>query len=276
VSPTFFETVRLPIVEGQALPAGRADAAGAAVVNRAFARAFLGEEPWLGQRFTRSGAGVEVRREMEVVGVAADVVTAPGEAPPAVLYVSTEAVPIYKNLLVRFAPGVAVSTTVGNIHEAVLSLDPEQPVNVTEWMTNALGEYGKRTRFQARLMTLFGALALALATVGVYGVAAYGASQRRAELGLRRALGAARGGVVALVLGRSLGTSALGIACGSVGAWGVSRLLHSLLFEVSPFDPVIYLAGAGGLGAVAVLAALAPALRVARDEEGLSRLLREG
>jgi ABC-type antimicrobial peptide transport system permease subunit len=213
---------------------------------------------------------------MEVVGVSADVVAAPGEAPPPLLYVSTEAVPIYKNLLVRVDPAVPAELTIRRIHEEILALDPEQPVNVTEWMTDALGAYGARTRFHARLMTLFGALALSLAAVGVYGVAAYGASQRRAELGLRRALGARRGGVLALVLGRALGTSLLGIASGAVGAWGVSRLLQTLLFEISPFDPAIYLVGAAGLGVVALLAGLLPAVHAAQDEDGLSRLLREG
>ncbi|HUF75295.1 MAG TPA: ABC transporter permease [Longimicrobiales bacterium] len=276
VSPSFFATARLPILEGRPLPAGRSEGAGAAVVNRAFARAFLGPEPGVGQRFTRSGSGGEGRQVMRVVGVSADVIAAPGERPPPVLYVSTEAVPIYKNLLVRLDPAAPADLTVRRVHEEILALDPEQPVNVTEWMTDVLGEYGARTRFHARLMTLFGALALSLAAVGVYGVAAYGASQRRAELGLRRALGARRGGVLALVLGRAVGTSLLGIACGAVGAWVLSRLLQTLLFEISPFDPVIYLAGAAGLGAVAVLAGLVPALRAARDEDGLSRLLREG
>jgi putative ABC transport system permease protein len=276
VSPSFFTTVRLAILEGRPLPVGRSEGGGAAVVNRAFARSFLGPEPWVGQRFTRGGSGGEVRQEMEVVGVSADVITAPGEAPPPVLYVSTEAVPIFKNLLVRIDPTVPADFTIRRIHEEVLALDPEQPVNVTEWMTEALGAYGARTRFYARLMALFGALALSLAAVGVYGVAAYGASQRRAELGLRRALGARRGGVLALVLGWALGTSLLGIACGAVGAWTVSRLLQTLLFEISPFDPVIYLAGAAALGAVALLAGLLPAVRAARDEGGLSRLLREG
>lgn len=274
VSPAFFATARLPILEGRPLPTDRSE--GAAVVNRAFAQAFLGSEPWVGQRFTRSGPGGQGRQEMEVVGVSADVITAPGEGPPPLLYVSTEAVPIYKNLLVRVDPAVPADYTIRRIHEEVLTLDPEQPVNVTEWMTDVLGEYGARTRFHARLMSLFGALALLLAAVGVYGVAAYGASQRRAELGLRRALGASRAGVLALVLRWALGTSLVGIACGAVGAWGVSRLLQTLLFEISPFDPVIYLAGAAGLGAVALLAGLLPAVHAARDEHGLSNLLRDG
>jgi putative ABC transport system permease protein len=213
---------------------------------------------------------------MEVVGVSADVIAAPGEAPPPVLYVSTEAVPIFKNLLVRMDPTVPADFTIRRIHEEVLALDPEQPVNVTEWMPDVLGAYGARTRFHARLMMLFGALALSLAAVGVYGVAAYGASQRRAELGLRRALGARRGSILALVLGRALGTSLVGIGCGAVGAWSISRLLQTLLFEISPLDPVIYLGGAAGLGAVALLAGLLPAVRAARDEKGLSSLLREG
>jgi hypothetical protein len=274
VSPSFFAAIGLPIIEGRPLPHGRPEGAGAAVVNRAFARAFLGPEPWVGQRFTRSGPGGESRLGMEVVGVSADVITAPGEAPPPLLYVSTEAVPIFKNLLVRVDPAAPAQATIARIHEEILALDPEQPVNVTEWMTDALGQYGARTRFHARLMSVFGLLALSLAAVGVYGVAAYGASQRRAELGLRRALGARRGGVLALVLGRALGTSLFGIACGAAGAWGVSRLLRTLLFDISPFDPVIYLVGVAGLGAVALLAGLVPAVRASRDEDGLSRLLR--
>jgi predicted permease len=275
VSPSFYGAVSLPIIEGRPLPHGRSEGAGAAVVNRAFARAFLGPEPWVGQRFTRSGGpGGEGRLGMEVVGVSADVITAPGEAPPPLLYVSTEAIPIFKNLLVRVDPAAPARATIARIHEEILALDPEQPVNVTEWMTDALGQYGARTRFHARLMSVFGLLALSLAAVGVYGVAAYGAFQRRAELGLRRALGARRGGVLALVLGRALGTSLFGIACGAAGAWGVSRLLRTLLFDISPFDPVIYLGGAVGLGAVALLAGLVPAVRASRDEDGLSRLLR--
>jgi ABC-type antimicrobial peptide transport system permease subunit len=80
--------------------------------------------------------------------------------------------------------------------------------------------------------------------------------------------------VLALVLGRALGTSLFGIAYGAAGAWGVSRLLRTLLFDISPFDPVIYLGAAAGLGAVALLAGLVPAVRASRDEDGLSRLLR--
>lgn len=276
VSPSFFATARLPIIRGRPLPSGRTESLGAAVVNRAFARAFLGPEPWVGQRFTRSGARGEGRQDVEVVGVSADVVTAPGQAPPPLLYVSTEAVPIYKNLLVRVSPAAPADVTVARIHEEVLALDPEQPVNVTEWMTDTLDRYGERTRFHARLMFLFGVLALSLVAVGVYGVAAYAASQRRTELGLRRALGARRESILALVLGRALGSSLLGIACGALGAWGASRLLETLLFEVSPFDPVIYLAASAGLGAVALLAGLTPAVRASRDEDGLSRLMREG
>jgi predicted permease len=276
VSPSFFSTARLAILQGRPLPEGRAEGAAAAVVNRAFARSFLGPEPWVGQRFTRALPGGDARQDMEVVGVSADIIVAPGEAPPPVLYVSTEAVPIFKNLLVRVDPAVPAQVTIRQIHEEVLALDPEQPVNVTEWIADALGEYGARTRFHASLMSLFGALAVSLAAVGVYGVAAYGAAQRRAELGLRRALGARRVGVLALVLERALGTSLLGLGCGALGAWAVSRLLQTLLFEISPFDPAIYVTGAVGLGAVALIAGLVPAVRASRDEDGLSRLLREG
>jgi ABC-type antimicrobial peptide transport system permease subunit len=125
-------------------------------------------------------------------------------------------------------------------------------------------------------MATFGALALTLAAVGIYGVAAYGASQRRAELGLRRALGAQKSRILALVLVRALGTSLAGIAMGLLGAALASRLLQGLLFEVSPFEPLIYVVGASALGVVALLASLAPALRAAHNDRSLSALLREG
>jgi predicted permease len=277
VSPSFFRTARLPILSGRELPEGLATGpTDPAVVSHAFGRAFLGAEPWVGRRFTRADPLRGGRREVEVVGVTRDVLVAPGEAPPAALYLSTADVPLFKDLLVRVASGVAAAAAVAAVHEVVLDLDPGQPVNVTTWLRDELDAGGARTRFQARLMTAFGLLALTLAAVGVYGVAAYGAALRRGELGLRRALGAKRGEVLALVLGRALGTSALGIALGLLGAWAATRLLESLLFQVSPFEPVVYAAGALGLGLVAVGAGLAPALRAARDDGALSRLLREG
>jgi putative ABC transport system permease protein len=277
VSPSYFQTTGLTILEGRPLPLARETSGyDPAVVNETFARAFLGPEPWVGKRFTRAGPGGAGRVVVEVVGVSADVIAIPGEAPPPILYVSTEAVPIFKELLVRVSRTAPSDVTVGLIHDQVLALDPEQPSNVSEWVVDSLGRYGARTRFHARLMTMFGVLALLLAAVGVYGVAAYGASLRRAELGLRRALGAPRGGVLALVLVRALGTALPGIFCGALGAWGVSRLLESLLFEVSPFDPAIYILCGIGLGAVALLAGLPPAVRASRDDASLSRLLREG
>jgi putative ABC transport system permease protein len=277
VSPSFFATVDLRMVQGRTLADEAAGPAGAepVVVNQAFARAFLGPEPWLGRRFDRS-VGSDGIRPMEIVGVSADVVTGPGEAPLPALYVSTADVPIFKELLVRLDRSAPTAATISAIHDAVLELDPGQPVNVSSWMIEELGRPGARTRFQAWLMTTFGALALALAAVGVYGVAAYGASQRRAELGLRRALGARRSRIVALVLARALGTSLLGIAAGLLGAALVSRLLRGLLFEISPVEPVVYAAGAAGLGLVALLAGLAPALRAARDDGTLATLLRQG
>jgi predicted lysophospholipase L1 biosynthesis ABC-type transport system permease subunit len=247
----------------------------AVVVNQTFARTFLGAEPWLGRRLARADANGRTRG-LEVVGISADIVIAPGEPAPPVLYVSTDDVSIFKELLVRLDPAAPAAATVSAIHDAVLELDPGQPVNVSTWMEDELGRPGARTRFHAWLMSTFGALALALAAVGVYGVAAYGASQRRAELGLRRALGARRGGILALVLSRALGTSLVGIAAGLFGAALASRLLQGLLFDVSPLEPLVYVAGAAGLGVVALLASLAPALRAARDDKSLAGLLREG
>jgi ABC-type antimicrobial peptide transport system permease subunit len=124
-------------------------------------------------------------------------------------------------------------------------------------------------------MSMFGALGLILAGVGVYGVSAYGASQRKAELGLRRALGASRLGVIFLAVRRALGASLLGIVLGLGGAWVVSLALRGLLYAIAPFDLTVYGTSSLLLGAVALVAAVIPAARAASAGLQVGQLLKE-
>jgi ABC-type antimicrobial peptide transport system permease subunit len=114
------------------------------------------------------------------------------------------------------------------------------------------------------LLTVFGVLALSIATVGVYGVMAYSVNQRTRELGIRLALGASRSSVQYLVLARGLSMAALGIGIGLAGALALTRLLVSQLFGVSPTDPAALAAAMATLGLVSAIACLIPALRATR------------
>jgi ABC-type antimicrobial peptide transport system permease subunit len=122
----------------------------------------------------------------------------------------------------------------------------------------------QRERMLAVLSGLFGALALALAMLGLYGVMSYAVARRRGELGVRIALGAGSGSVVRMILGEVATVVGVGLLIGVVAAVGLTRLVTSLLYSIEPGDPVVYLGAAAILGAVALGAGLIPAWRAAR------------
>ena len=150
------------------------------------------------------------------------------------------------------------------IRRAVREVDPEQPAARLREADALLTDATARQRFSMLLLVLFGGLALTLAAIGVYGVMAYGVSQRTRELGIRLALGARPGSVRMLVLWQGLAMALLGIGLGVAGALLLGRLLTSVLFGVSPTDPKVLLTAAGVLGAVSLLASLVPAVRATR------------
>jgi putative ABC transport system permease protein len=119
-------------------------------------------------------------------------------------------------------------------------------------------------RFHAILLGAFGGLALFISTIGIYGVISYSVAQRTHEMGVRMALGAARGDVMKLVVGQGLTLALAGIAIGMVGALALTRFLASLLFEVKPTDPLIFVGVCLTLTVVAVLASYLPARRATK------------
>jgi putative ABC transport system permease protein len=123
-----------------------------------------------------------------------------------------------------------------------------------------------QSRFSTLLLTVFGAIALILAAIGVYGVIAYGVAQRTREIGIRMALGAHRGDVLAMVVRHGATLAGVGLAVGLAAALALAGLLESLLYRVSPTDPPTFAAGLVVLSLVAVLAAALPARRAARTD----------
>jgi putative ABC transport system permease protein len=143
-------------------------------------------------------------------------------------------------------------------------LDPELPIDDVATLGQRGSDYVRLPRFYALTIGAFAAVALVLAATGIAGVTAYSVSQRSREIGLRMALGAGRGRVLGLILGRTGRLIALGLLLGLAGAFVLTRYLDSLLFEVTPFDPATFGAAALALLLVAAAAAYVPARQASR------------
>jgi predicted permease len=150
------------------------------------------------------------------------------------------------------------------VRAEVRRLDPNLPLANVRPMTSVVDASMATPRLTGSLLTVFAALALSLAAVGVAGVLAYLVSRRRREIGIRMALGASRAEVMALVVRRGLATAGVGILVGAGAAFFLTRLMEGLLFGVAPRDPATFAAAAGSLLVVALLASAVPALRAAR------------
>jgi len=153
---------------------------------------------------------------------------------------------------------------IGGLREAVWSLDRDLPVADVATMDDVLARSLSARRTQTVALGIFASVALLLAAVGLYGVLAYYVSRRHHEIGIRVALGAAKGDIVELVLKRGLVLVAVGIALGLVGAFGVTRTLSDVLYQVKPTDPMTFALVSLFFAFVAVIACLLPAWRALR------------
>ncbi len=161
------------------------------------------------------------------------------------------------------------SSLTAAIRRETAALDPNLPVNFKA-MDAIVADSLARQRFSIQLMAVFSALAALLAAIGIYGVLAYLVDQRRRELGIRKALGAGAGDVIGLVIRQGSIPVLAGLVLGIGGAFGLTRLLKSLLYQVSATDPVVFALLPVGLIIVALLAMIVPAQRAARVDPLIS------
>jgi len=150
-----------------------------------------------------------------------------------------------------------------SIRQAILGVDPDQPVTNVRTMEDVIAASVVQRRFILMLLGVFAGAALLLAAVGLYGVIAYAVSQRTREIGIRMALGAARSDVLGLVLRQGMQMAAIGILLGVIGAIGVTRLLVNLLYEIKPTDPLTFVGMSLFLLLVSLFASWLPARRAA-------------
>ncbi len=150
------------------------------------------------------------------------------------------------------------------VEAQVHALDKDQPVSDVKTMDQWIAKSLAQTRFNSMLLTVFAALALLLAAIGIYGVMSYAVSQRTSEIGIRLALGAERRDILRMIVGNGIRLALIGLTAGSLLAAGLSRTLTSLLFQTRTTDPVTFTIVVAVLGAVAVLASYLPARRASR------------
>jgi putative ABC transport system permease protein len=262
ISPGYFRTMGTPMLSGRDF--GDRDRFGTPsvlVVNRAFAaRFFAGQNP-IGKKLNVCWT---VPNPVEIVGVVADArQTELKEAPHPTIFLANAQGPMYFARLVvrtRNDPRQLARAVQAAVHR----VDPDQALSNVETMDTIFSDSVARPRFQLVLLVVFASIAVLLATIGVYGVVSYSVSQRTQEIGIRMALGARSGDVSGLVLREGLLLGGLGVIVGSAAAVASTRVLRSLLFEVTPTDPLTLGAVACLLLAVALAASLWPARRAAK------------
>jgi predicted permease len=265
VSADYFRTTGIPVVRGRVFT--DEDAAGAnpvAIVSETTARKiFAGENP-LG-RHIQLGGRSETQPWAEIVGVVGDVhqygLDAPVTPQAYVLYTHT---PFTYATVVLVRSGVATAALTRAIEEQIWALDKNTLVFNPALMSQVVSDSLAQRRFTMSLLSGFGALALILAAIGIYGVLSGTVAQRTNEIGIRMALGARGRDVGRMVLGEALLMAGAAVAIGWLVAQIGARVLRSLLFEVSPNDPATLLAVSAVLLSVAAIAALVPVWRAMR------------
>jgi predicted permease len=259
-SPGFFETLGIPLLRGRDIAASDEQGSpGAAVIDQLTAGILFPNADPLGQQITVPLAGGSFTVVGLVGATKSRSLAAPAE--PRIYYFGPQ-VPFGSLAIVMksaYDPVVLVSA----VRHEVAAIDSDMPVD-TLTMEQILSDSLSRQRFSIQLMAVFAALAGLLAAIGIYGVLAYLIDQRRREFGIRIALGARSADVLALVLRQGMMPVTAGLVAGIVGALGLTRLLKSMLYEVSVTDPLIFGAVSVGLIAVSLAAMYIPALRATR------------
>lgn len=261
VSPRYFHTLGIPLRAGRDFDErDSARVPHVVIINETFAqRYFPGEDP-VGRTLI-TGMG---QLPSQIIGVVADVRSTSLNTPPEADYFlpALQRPETFTNILVRTdASPVAMAPFV---REALRAVDPDLPLLEPQTLSTRIAQTVANRRLALVLLAAFAALALLLASLGVYSVMAHLVAFRTSEIGIRMALGASPGVVMRMVLGHGRRLTLVGIALGVAGGLAVSRLMQQVLFDVDPADPLIYGAVSATLLLVAECAAWFPARRATR------------
>lgn len=261
ITEGYFKTMGIALLQGRDFSdRDRIDGPRVAIVNTTLARQWFPEGSPIGKYLSVQWSTPNPI-QYEIVGMAADVRSSAVDiAPRPGIYIAhTQEPSMIATLVVRAdsSPGQLAPA----VRAAIARVDPDQGVSQVRTLDVLMASTTARPRIQAVVFGLFGVLALSIASVGLYGVMAYAVEQRRREMGVRLALGAAPAALLRLVVREGLLLAGIGLVVGALFAAGVSQSLAALLYETRPADPRIFAGVAAVLLAVAVLATLIPARR---------------
>ena len=267
ISHRYFEAMAIPIRRGRGVQSRDAeDARLVAVINESMARRYWPSEDPVGQRFRWAREGDD-QGWLTIVGVVGDIKSSGLDADePPTVYAPYEQRQFpwlrWTSLVVRTES--APRTQIAAVRAALLEIDPNQPVHSIGTLAETLDGSVAGRRLNTLLVSLFGVVAALLAAIGIYGIVSYHVVQRTHEIGLRRALGAQRGDVLAMVLRQGLGLTTIGVVVGLGSALAVTGYLDSLLFGVTPTDATTFVGVPILLLAIAAVACYVPARRATR------------
>jgi putative ABC transport system permease protein len=261
VNADYFKAMGISLLRGRDFTsADREGAAPVTIINETAARRIWPDEDAIGKRFRFGG---EKNAWLEVIGIVADVKHNGLDAEPSLeTYVPYPQLPVpYMNIAVRASDPTSVAAA---IRREVQAIDKDQPIYDVSTMEKILSNSVAPRRLSMVLFSLFAAVALLLAAVGIYGVMSYSVTQRTREIGIRMALGADHKNVVQMIVRQGMTLTLVGIGVGLAAAFGLSRLMTSLLFGVSVTDPLTFVAISSLLAGVALLANYVPARRATK------------
>ncbi len=264
VDSQYFQAMGIPLLQGRTFSeSDTADTQKVMLIDQFLARKYWPKGNAIGARIRR---GIEEKEPLcTIIGVVGSVKTgnlAEKGSIGHVYFHYKQFVPRGMHLVVR-TNGENPQLT-STIRRQILQADPEMPLFDIKSMPERVSASVVSRRAAMILCLVFGALALVLSAIGIYGVLAYTVTQRTRELGIRVALGAGAGDVIGMVLGQGLKLAGIGLAIGIAGALALTRLMTTFLYDVKPTDPVVFVSVAAALAAVALVASLIPSLRAVR------------
>ena len=268
VAPNYFKVLGTAVLLGREFTDGdRAGAPKVAMINQAMARYFFGDSNPLGRRFSIPG-WVGDATLLEIVGVAenAKLKNLREQAAPAAYIPFLQEPDSVPAMTFEVRTASNPSLLAASVRRLIKQADGRVPLFGVKTLTEQVNESLVQERLVASLSSLFGFIAVFLTCVGLYGLISYSVTRRTHEIGIRMALGAQRFQVLGLVLSQGMILAVIGVCLGTVAAFGLTRLMASLLYAVKPTDPVTFIAAALTLTGVAAFACLIPARRAMKTD----------
>lgn len=262
VSPEYFRSLGLPLVRGRGFASSDdAKAIPVVLVNEAFARQYFAKSNPVGQRITFDRVPAANAKWHTIVGVVRNEKqdSLRAEVQPQVYQSFSQSPQVSRFLILRTAGDPLAQ--VGSVRRQVRDLDPRVPIFRIRTMSEVLSSSLSRERFLTLLLALFSGLAVALAAAGVFGTLSYFVGQRRQEIGIRMALGASESTILWLIVRQGMSLVVVGLAFGIVTAFAAVRSLRSLLFSISPLDPMTFVTVGLLTAVIGLVACLIPAWR---------------